>query len=60
MNTIDYIKKTLQLTHVSMSIIPQHDDTNIIMEKCELNGREVVLVYELIHDENTDKAVITC
>lgn len=55
MTISEYIKKQLELTHVSTSMIQQRDNTNIVIEKCMLRDTEIVL----IHDEN-GKVVVVC
>lgn len=60
MNTAEYIKDKLDAKVIETSLVPQKNGSDIVMERCEIDGKyRVVLVYD--SDEVTDeKAVIIC
>ncbi len=55
MNTAEFIKQKLHVKTIETSIVPQKNGNDIVMERCELEGKyKIVLVYD------DDKAVVIC
>ena len=54
-NIAEYIKERLGATVIATSLIPQDNGSDIVMERCEIEGEyKFVLVYD------DDKAVVVC
>lgn len=57
MNTAEYIKKKLGATVIEVSLVPQENGDNILMERCEIDGGYKIV---LISDSEADKTVMIC
>lgn len=57
MNTAEFIKKKLGATVIEVSLVPQDNGSDILMERCEIDGGYKIV---LISDSEADKSVIIC